>query len=150
MKIQGNGLYFTGCFDTVNTDGKSLGFSAIKWAYTSGDYHYFLLKTGDWFYVCKILQTASGGPVNNPQKVTCYKLFYIDRKNAVFATSNSTKLTIPETDSWTNQGFGYDHINKIIYVPIFNKTNGKQNAIVTYNMSSLLTSDTFNTTTNKS
>jgi hypothetical protein len=51
MKVVGDSLYLTGCFDTVTTSGKSIYFSSVKWAMTEGGYHYFLLKKKDEIYI---------------------------------------------------------------------------------------------------
>ncbi len=138
MNVVGDSLYLTGCFDTVTTSGKSIYFSSVKWAMTEGGYHYFLLKKKDEVYFAKIPLSANGGSVEAPEKITCYKLFTFDCKNALFAESDGTTKTISGIESWTHNGFEYDTVNKFLYVCLFNNGYNRQSAIITYNLSSVL------------
>lgn len=137
-KIDGTALRFMGYFDMVTTSGTSVTISAMRHYKTSGGYIYFLVKRANYFYTCKIPQDATGGPASNPTKVTLYKIFTIDTRNAVFALSNSSIGTIETMDDWTNQGFGYNKSEKVLYVPIWDGITGNRNVIITYNLKDII------------
>jgi len=137
-KIDGTALRFMGYFDMVTTSGSSVTISAMRHFKTSGGYIYFLVKRANYFYTCKIPQDATGGPASNPTKVTLYRIFTIDTRNAVFATSNSAAGTIATMDDWTNQGFGYNKSEKVLYVPIWDGITGNRNVIITYNLKDII------------
>ncbi len=134
LKIDGTKLMLTGYFDLVNTSGTSLTASAIRHIKTSGGYLYFLIKRGNSFYTCKIAENATGGSASSPTKVTIYKIFVLDTRNAVFATSSTAYGTIDGMDDWTNQGFGYNKSEKVLYVPIWDGTKTNRSVIITYNL----------------
>lgn len=134
LKIDGTKLMLTGYFKLLNASGTSISVSAIKNVKVSGGYAYFLLKSGNNFYSCKIPETAAGGTASSPTAITVYKIFTIDTRNAVVAKSNSSAGTY-DVDDWTNQGFGYNKAEKVIYVPIWDGTAGNRNLIITYNVS---------------
>ncbi len=134
LKISGSKLMLTGYFDLVNTSGTSLTASAIRHIKTSGGYLYFLIKRGNSFYTCRIAENATGGSASNPTDVTIYKIFVIDTRNAVFASSNSAASTMSGIDDWTNQGFGYNKSEKVLYVPIWDDSTPSRNVIITYNL----------------
>lgn len=150
MKISGTNLYFTGYFDTVNTSGTSITVSSIRQYKHTGGYFYLLIKNGETFYYCKIADTATGGTASSPTKVTCYKLFTIDKRNAVFAKSNSSAGTYANMETWVNQGFGYNSLEKTIYVPMFKPSSPiTTNVIVTYYVGDVLTDELMDFSTNK-
>lgn len=134
LKIDGTKLIFTGFFDLCNTGGESLDASAIRYVKTEGDYQYFLIKRAKKFYGCKIPVNATGGTASNPTKVTIFKMFTLNTSNAVFATGGSTAGTIAGMDGWTNQGFGYNKSEDVVYVPIWDSANPTRSAILTYNL----------------
>ncbi len=149
LKVSGEKLYFTGCFSTVDTDGNFVSFSSLKWVCTTEGYHYFLLKTGKEFYIAKISALSTGGTVNSPEEITCYKLFTIDEKNALFATNVSELSTKVGIEEWIDNGFEYDPVNNIIYVPLVNQNNPSQSAILTYNLENVLSSQLLDDETDK-
>lgn len=134
LKIDGTKLMLTGYFDLVNTSGTSLTASAIRHIKTSGGYLYFLIKRGNSFYTCRIAETANGGSASSPTDVTIYKIFELDTRNTVFASSNSAAATITNMDDWTNQGFGYNKTEKVLYVPIWDSSTPDRSVIITYNL----------------
>ncbi|MBQ9080555.1 MAG: InlB B-repeat-containing protein [Clostridia bacterium] len=149
MKIDGTSLYFTGYFDLKNTSGTSISASAIRHIKSSGGYAYFMIKRGLDFYYCKILLTALGGTASSPTAVTCYKLFTIDTRNAIFAKSNSSYGTLDNMENWTNQGFGYNKTEQVIYVPIWDQYGDQsRNAILTYYIADYVTSSALSATKN--
>ncbi len=135
LKIVDDKLMFTGYFDLVNTDGDSIDASAIRHIMTADGYQYFLIKRAKKFYACKIPTDATGGPADNPTKITINKIFTLNTSNAVFATSATASGTIADMDSWTNQGFGYNKSEKVLYVPIWDSVTPTRGAILTYNLS---------------
>lgn len=137
LKIDGTKLMLTGYFDLVNASGTSISVSAIKGVKVSGGYAYFLLKSGNSFYNCKIPEDATGGTASNPTAINVYKIFTIDTRNAVVAKSNSSAGTY-SVDDWTNQGFGYNKAEKVLYVPIWDSSAGNRNLIITYDLSSTI------------
>ncbi len=151
LKISGSNLYFTGCFDTVNTSGTSITVSSVRQYKHKNGYFYLLVKNAETFYYCKIADTDPGGTVANPTKVTCYKLFTIDKRNAVFAKSNSSAGTYANMETWVNQGFGYNALEKTIYVPMFKPGGGSitTNVILTYYVGDVLTDALMDFSTNK-
>ncbi|MBE6678538.1 MAG: hypothetical protein E7597_07070, partial [Ruminococcaceae bacterium] len=151
LKISGTNLYFTGCFDTVNTSGTSITVSSVRQYKHKNGYFYLLVKNGETFYYCKIADTDTGGTVANPTKVTCYKLFTIDKRNAVFAKSNSSAGTYANMETWVNQGFGYNPLERTIYVPMFKPGSGSitTNVILTYYVGDVLTDALMDFSTNK-
>ncbi len=150
MKISGTNLYFTGYFDTVNTSGTSMTVSSVRQYKHTGGYFYLLIKNGETFYYCKIADTATGGTASNPTKVTCYKLFTIDKRNAIFAKSNSSSGTYANMETWVNQGFGYNPLEQTIYVPMFKPGSPiTTNVILTYNVADVLADDLMDFSTNK-
>ena len=151
MKISGTNLYFTGYFDTVNTNGSSISVSSVRQYKHTGGYYYLLIKNGETFYYCKIADTDFGGTASNPSKITCYKLFTIDKRNAIFAKSNSSAGTYANMETWVNQGFTYNPVEKTIYVPMFKPTTGNldTNVILTYYVGDVLTDARMDFATNK-
>lgn len=137
LKIDGTKLYFTGYFNTVKADGSKFTVSAIRGVRHAGGYQYFLVKSGMSFYTFRIAEGAKGGSAGSPTKVTCYKVFSIDTRNALFASSNSAYGTIDNLETWINQGFGYTSDQKAIYVPVFN--GGNDNAILVYDVAKYVT-----------
>lgn len=150
MKISGTNLYFTGYFDTVNTNGTSITASSVRQYKHTGGYFYLLIKNGETFYYCKIADTATGGTASNPTKVTCYKLFTIDKRNAIFAKSSSSSGTYANMETWVNQGFAYNSLEKTIYVPMFKPASPiTTNVILTYYVGDVLTDALMDFSTNK-
>lgn len=145
LKIDGTKLRFTGYFDLVTSAGTSVTASAIKHVKTVDGYLYFLIKRGNTFYTCKIAETANGGSASSPTKVTIYKIFTLDTRNAVFASSSTAYGTIAGIENWTNQGFGYNKSEKVLYVPIWDSDTPSRNVIITYNLSDTI--DTWLTVT---
>lgn len=139
-KIDGAALRFTGFFKMVTASGSSVTISAMRHVKTSGGYLYFLIKRANYFYTCRIPENATGGSASNPTPVTIYRIFTIDTRNAVFATSNSAASTISTMDDWTNQGFGYNKSEKVLYVPIWDGITGTRNVIITYNLKDIIDS----------
>lgn len=139
-KIDGTALRFTGFFKMVTTSGSSVTISAMRHVKTSGGYLYFLIKRANYFYTCRIPENATGGSASNPTEVTIYRIFTIDTRNAVFATSNSAAGTISTMDDWTNQGFGYNKSEKVLYVPIWDGLTGNRNVVITYNLKDIIDS----------
>ncbi len=133
FKIDGTKLMKTGFFKLVNTSGTSKSVSAIKYVKVENGYVYFLLKSGNTFYGCKISSSANGGSSSSPTAVNMYKIFTIDTRNAVFAKSSTSKGTY-DVDDWTNQGFGYNKDEKVVYVPIWDSSTSNRNIIICYNV----------------
>lgn len=146
-QISGTKLTFTGYFDLVDTSGTSKNCSAIKYIKTSGGYFYFLLKRGWTFYTCKIATGATGGTKSAPTKVTIYKIFNIDTRNAMFVRDDGTVSTMTDVDTWTNQGFGYNHAEGVVYYPTWKSVTGNDNVIICYNIKDNIDS-WLNTTSN--
>ncbi len=146
LQISGTKLMLTGYFNLVNTSGTAMSCSALAHVKTEGGYMYFLIKTGNTFYYCKISTTATGGSKSNPTDVTAYRIFYIDTRNAVFAKSNSSAGTY-DVDNWTNQGVGYNPSEKVLYVPIWDSVTDNRNVVITYNLKDI---DTYLTATSNS
>lgn len=136
LKIDGTKLMLTGYFNLVNTSGSSISCSAVAWIKNSGGYCYFLLKSGNTFYYCKISETANGGSKSSPTDINVYKIFTIDTRNAVFAKSNSSAGTY-DVDNWTNQGVGYNREEKVVYVPIWDSVADNRSVVITYNVSDI-------------
>jgi len=134
LKIDGTKLIRTGFFELFTTAGTSVTASAIKGVKFSGNDICFLIKRGNSFYGCKIPSTATGGSASNPTAVTIYSLFTIDTRNAIVAKSNTSAGTY-DVDDWTNQGFGYNKAEGVIYVPIWDSSTPNRNLIITYNVS---------------
>ncbi|MBQ4648144.1 MAG: InlB B-repeat-containing protein [Clostridia bacterium] len=142
LKIDNDGLYFTGYFDLVTTGGTSVNCGSMRHIKTEGGYFYFLIKRSATFYYCKIPVDATGGPESNPTKITIYKLFNADMHNAVFATSSSSYGTYDNMESWTNQGFGYNHNEKVLYIPLWDKiNNSSRSVIITFNIADFVTDE---------
>ncbi|MBE6677609.1 MAG: hypothetical protein E7597_02310 [Ruminococcaceae bacterium] len=133
LKIDGTKLMLTGYFKLVNASGDSISVSAIKQIKVSGGYAYFLLKSGNTFYNFKVSSTAKGGSASSPTAVNVYKVFTIDTRNAVFAKSNSSAGTY-DVDDWTNQGFGYNKQEGVVYVPIWDSSTPSRNVVICYNV----------------
>ncbi len=136
LQISGTKIMFTGYFDLVTTAGTSVSTSAVAHVKTTADYIYFLAKRGNDFYTLRIPCNATGGTKSNPTKITIYKIFTIDTRNAVFAKSNSSAGTYA-VDDWTNQGVGYNKTEKVLYVPIWDSNTDNRNIIITYNLSDI-------------
>ncbi|MBQ3195886.1 MAG: InlB B-repeat-containing protein [Clostridia bacterium] len=134
LKIDGTKLRLTGYFKLVNASGDSISVSAIKQVKVSGGYAYFLLKSGNTFYSFKVSSTANGGSASSPTAVNVYKLFTIDTRNAVFAKSNSSAGVYDNIESWTNQGFGYNKAEGVVYVPIWDSGTPSRNVVICYNV----------------
>lgn len=134
LKIDGTKLMLTGYFDLVDAGGTHRNASAIKYVKASGGYFYFLVKRGNSFYTCKISQSANGGSASSPTDVNIYKIFGIDTRNAVFATSNSAAGTINGIQDWTNQSFGYNKSEGVLYVPIWDSVTSSRSIILCYNI----------------
>ncbi len=150
LKISGTNLYFTGYFDLVNTSGSSISASSVRQYKHSGGYFYLLIKNGETFYYCKIADTATGGSASAPTKITCYKIFTIDKRNAVFAKSNSSAGTYANMETWVNQGFFYNSLEKTIYVPMFKPNSPiNTNVIITFYVGDVLTDKLMDFATNK-
>jgi len=130
LKINGTGLYFTGYFDLVTTGGSSVTCGSMRHIKTEGGYFYFLIKRSANFYYCKIPVDATGGPESNPTKITIYKLFNADMRNAVFAKSSSSYGTYDNVEDWTNQGFGYNHKEKVLYIPLWDDINDPSRSVI--------------------
>lgn len=140
LKISGTGLYFTGYFNLVNSSGTQISASSVRQYKHSGGYFYFIIKNGETFYYCKISDSASGGTASSPTKVVCYKIFTIDKRNAVFAKSSSSAGTYANMETWVNQGFGYNPQEKTIYVPMFKPGSPiTVNVIITFYVGDVLT-----------
>ncbi len=140
LKIDGDGLYFTGYFDLVTTSGTSVNAHALRLIKTTGGYHYFLIKRGSTFYYCKIATGDNGGTASAPTKVTLYKLFTIDLRNAVFATSSTGYSTCENLESWTTQGFAYSKSEGVVYVPMWDHfIDGSRSVIITFNVNEVIT-----------
>lgn len=150
LKISGTGLYFTGYFDLVNTSGSSITASSVRQYKHTGGYFYLLIKNGETFYYCKIADTATGGSASSPTKVICYKIFTIDKRNAIFAKSNSSYGTYANMETWVNQGFGYNPSEKTIYVPMFKPGSPiNTNVIITFYVGDVLTDSLMDFSTNR-
>ncbi len=134
LKIDGTKIRLTGYFKLVNASGDSISVSAIKQVKVSGGYAYFLLKSGNTFYSFKVSSTANGGSASNPTAVNVYKVFTIDTRNAVFAKSNSSASVYDNIEDWTNQGFGYNKSEGVIYVPIWDSSTPSRNVVICYNI----------------
>jgi len=142
LKIDGNGLYFTGYFDLVTTGGSSVTCGSMRHIKTEGGYFYFLIKRSATFYYCKIPVDATGGSASNPTKITIYKLFTADMRNAVFAKSGGSYGTYYKVDEWTNQGFGYNHTEKVLYIPLWDDiTAPSRSVIITFNIADFVTDE---------
>ncbi|MBR6593584.1 MAG: InlB B-repeat-containing protein [Clostridia bacterium] len=142
LKINGNGLYFQGYFKLVTTAGKSINAHAVRHIKTSGGYFYLLVKRGQKFYYCKVGTADAGGSASSPTEVTCYQLFEIDKRNAVFATSNSSYSVMPNLEGWTTQGFAYSKTEKVLYVPLWDAFLDKtRSCIITYDVSGAITDE---------
>lgn len=150
LKISGTGLYFTGYFNLVNSSGTQISASSIRQYKHSGGYFYFIIKNGETFYYCKIADSASGGTASAPTSVTCYKIFTIDKRNAVFAKSSSSAGTYANMETWVNQGFGYNPQEKTIYVPMFKPGSPiTVNVIITFYVGDVLTDELMDFSTNR-
>ncbi|MBQ3195376.1 MAG: InlB B-repeat-containing protein [Clostridia bacterium] len=150
LKISGTNLYFTGYFDLVNTNGTSMSASSVRQYKHSGGYFYLLIKNGETFYYCKIADTATGGSSASPTKITCYKIFTIDKRNAIFAKSSSSAGTYANMETWVNQGFFYNSNEKTIYVPMFKPNSPiNTNVIITFYVGDVLTDARMDFSTNK-
>ncbi len=142
LKINGTGLYFTGYFDLVTTGGSSVSCGSMRHIKTEGGYFYFLIKRSANFYYCKIPVDANGGSEANPTKITIYKLFNADMRNAIFAKSSTSYGTYDNVEDWTNQGFGYNHTEKILYIPLWdNIDNPSRSIIITFNIADFVTDE---------
>ncbi|MBQ9080556.1 MAG: InlB B-repeat-containing protein [Clostridia bacterium] len=151
MKIDGTSLYLTGYFDLKNTSGTSVNASAIRHIKNADGYAYFFIKRGLDFYYCKIAQSATGGTASNPTPITCYKLFTIDTRNAIFAKSNSSYGTLDNMENWTNQGFAYNKTENVLYIPIWDQYGDpSRNAILTYYVADFVTTAALSQTKNTS
>ncbi len=134
-KIDGNKFMYTGMFNVVNSAGNNMGFNALRAIKRSGGYVYFLLCAGRQFSVCRIPENSNGGTESNPEKVTAYKIFQVDTRNTVVATGNSSYRTVPESDSYTMQGMGYNISEGVVYLPMWaGSLSNNTNLISTYNV----------------
>lgn len=154
LKISGTNLYFTGYFKTVNSSGSAFTISSIRGIRRTGGYLYFLVKSGMNFYSFRVTEGATGGSASSPTSVTCYKVFSIDTRNAVYALSNSSYGTIDNVETWINQGFGYNSDTSSIYVPLYKSnmdgSSSNDNVILVYDVSALLTTTLLNSNTDYS
>lgn len=148
LKISGTNLYFTGYFKTVNSSGSAFTISSIRGIRRTEGYLYFLVKSGMNFYSFRVTEGATGGSASSPTSVTCYKVFSIDTRNAVFALSSSSYGTIDNVETWINQGFGYNSDTSSIYVPLYKSnmdgSSSNDNVILVYDVSGLLTTTLLN------
>jgi len=142
LKIDGDGLYFTGYFDLVTTGGASVTCGSMRHIKTEGGYFYFLIKRSANFYYCKIPVDDMGGTESNPSKITIYKLFNADMRNAVFAKNSTSYGTYDNVEDWTNQGFGYNHTEKVLYIPLWDDINDpSRSVIITFNIADFVTDE---------
>ncbi|MBR6594606.1 MAG: InlB B-repeat-containing protein [Clostridia bacterium] len=146
LKIDGTKLMLTGYFKLLRVDGSSVSVSAIAHVKNDSTYSYFILKSGNNHFYCKIPLTATGGSKSSPTAITIYRMFIIDTRNAVFAKSNSSAGTY-DVDNWTNQGVGYNKEEKVLYVPIWDSVADNRSVIITYNLADI---DTYMTATTDS
>lgn len=137
LKIDGTKLYFTGYFQFMSTKNNKIYGGGVRGVRHANGYFYFLVKSGMSFYSCRIPDGANGGTKNNATAVTCYRLFDIDTRNAMFVSSSKQVSRIEGIENWINQGFGYSSDQKAIYVPIFNGKN--DNVILIYDVSDYVT-----------
>ncbi len=147
LKIDNDGLYFTGYFDLVTTGGSSVNCGSMRHIKTEGGYFYFLIKRSANFYYCKIPVDATGGSESNPTRITIYKLFNADMRNAIFAKSSSSYGTYDNVEEWTNQGFGYNHSEKVLYIPLWDDINNpSMSVIITFNIADFVTDERLEST----
>ncbi len=134
-KIDGTKFMLTGWFNVVNSSGNNMGLNGLRAVKRSGGYVYFLICSGRNFSVCRIPENSNGGTESNPEKVTAYRIFQVDTRNTVVATSNSAYRTVPESDSYTMQGMGYNISEGVVYLPMWaGSLSNNTNLISTYNV----------------
>ncbi len=151
LKISDTKMYLAGYYNLQLSDGTAVSASALKYVKTVDGNMYFLFKRARNFYTAVIPVEDNSGTASNPTVITLYKLFTQDLCNAVFATSNSAYSVEDGLDSWTNQGFGYNATQKVLYVPEWNENGDpSDNAIVTYNLADLMVDSYWTDCTNKS
>ncbi len=137
LKVVGNKMYLAGFYKMIKqSDGGNINASALKYVKTVGNDMYFIVKNARGFYTAKFPLNDNGGTKSDPTEVLLYKMFNIDVRSGVFATSNSAYSTRDGIEDWANQGFGYNPIQQVIYVPVWQSTSGSQknSAILTYNV----------------
>ncbi len=150
LKISGTKMYLAGYYNLQLSDGTRVSASALKYVKTVNGNMYFLFKRARNFYTAIIPVENNSGTASNPTVITLYKLFTQDLRNAVFATSNSAYSVEDGLDSWTNQGFGYNATQKVLYVPEWDESGDpSDNAIVTYNLADLMVDSYWTDCTNK-
>ncbi|KAG4095338.1 hypothetical protein H8356DRAFT_1688253 [Neocallimastix lanati (nom. inval.)] len=140
--IDGQNLYFIGYLNVKGTDGKNLKVNAVRQFRHADNYFYLIFKWGETFYYGKVNdndtyfpeKTTSGSEKNTLRSMTIYKIATLDKKNAVFAGSNSSYEYYGNMESWGGQGFSYNPTEKTIYAPYFEQSSGnvKTNAILRY------------------
>ncbi len=136
MKVSNDTLFLAGYYNVTSEATTSKHVSALKYVKTVGNDMYFIIKNGRSFYLTTIPVDNLGGTASSPVLLTTHKMFSIDVASTIFATSNSNYSTLSGLSDWENQGFGYNHNQKVIYVPLWKSTTGSQNnsAIITYNV----------------
>ena len=141
-------MYFTGYYNLTRIHPQSgatlyLNASSLRWFGEDDTHDYYLIKSANEFYWCKIEKGNLGkgdATVNvknaEAESIPTYHLFTIDNRNAVFAKANGETYTIDNLELWTNQGCGYSPTENAIYVPLWNGTgtNNKENVILVFDM----------------
>lgn len=138
-------IRLTGYFNLIglNDSGETVNrnSSAVRFVAQTNEYNYFLMKTGDNFHWFKIAVNSTGGTSDAPEDIFCVKLFAIDNSNLTCATEDGQTETVKGLEDWTNQGYFYSAEEELIYVPVFNSTSARENYILVFNVSGMLTID---------
>ncbi|MBQ7647404.1 MAG: InlB B-repeat-containing protein, partial [Clostridia bacterium] len=131
-KIYGEKLTFTGYFKFYDTNGKAVGCSAIRQfsSDSSVGYVIFLIKSGESIYYLRIYNDQKGGPADNATPIPVYKIATVDKRNGVFAKSNSSSGTYTNVETWVPQGFEYNADEKAIYTPYFEPASASDGKIM--------------------
>lgn len=137
----------------INASGETAYISAtsIRHVAQNEQYNYFLVKNGNSFYWCKIPVNTMGGTQEEPENISCVRLFDIDNRNAQFKAEDGSYYTLPNLENWTNQGYFFDERDGLLYVPIWNTKMGSgmkiENAIIIYDVKDLVTIDVMESVT---
>lgn len=135
-------MRLTGFFNLVVSGTKEyVGAASVRWLAATEEYNYFLVKKVDNFYWFKLEVGAAGGPQESPEEITCIKLFDLDNSAVTYVNEDGELEAATGIEDWTRQGMYYSAEEELIYVPMYNGTNKRENFILVYDVSGLLTID---------
>ncbi len=126
--------------------------SSARYLGNRDDKDYFLMKNASDFYWFALPEDYYGDPKYNrtaaeasaaeEDKIRCHRIFTIDNRNMPLRDEESGRIkTVPNLETWTNQGFNYNPEEDAIYVPLYDQYTSKaskaDNVIAVYSLNGL-------------